>query len=182
MFCLLTKESVHKHKLFKHSGFRIWQSKNDRHCSLHFPLFLQTILMCWAAQWSTKCCPTDFMKWLSTPWKDGSCQSYEPQKGRQGKLLRKLSQLRRETSGCSQLLKGSARNFKKEATGQWRHLKNKDAFPGDVLADLDLVSLQVQGDDGHCWLSSRSLDKAFWLLKWAVGWGVGRGDVPFRML
>ena len=37
LFCPLTKESVHKHKLFKNLGFRICQSKNVHHCTLHLP-------------------------------------------------------------------------------------------------------------------------------------------------
>lgn len=60
--------------------------------------------------------------------------------------------------------------------------KNKDVFPGEAFADLKVASLQAQRDDAHCSPSSRHLGMAFWLLKWAIGWGGGKADVPMEML
>lgn len=94
-----------------------------------------TVLSIFPCSSKQSCCagvPNDprnvvlFMKWLSIPWRDGSCQKYELQKGREGKL-RKFSELRWETSGCSQLLK--AMNFKKEAKDSGHTEKIKMFFP-----------------------------------------------------
>lgn len=90
---------MHKHKLSKYSVFRICQIGSVHYCTLrcvpqHYApmlgcLMIHRVLACWSHEGT-----------LLSIMKDVSCHSYEPQKCKLGKLSRKLSQLRQETSGC----------------------------------------------------------------------------------